>query len=317
MATSSAPFARTTTARSPRAASLATTVRCPWHHACFSLRTGEALARPRSIPLRAGASSSATRACSSARSCERDRRGNAVCRRAIAGARRHRRRGRGGQRRGGDAAARRASTAASRCSAPTMRCPYDRPNLSKDFLAGTAPEDWIPLRSAEFYAEQRIELLLGARVDAIDTAGATSCWLDGGRLAVRRAAARHRRAIRCASTFRARPAARALPAHARRQPRASSPRRSEAPERRWSSARASSVSRSAASLRERGLEVHVVAPASASARARDGTRARRLRAAHLHEEHGVKFHFGTSAASHRRARRDARRRRRGSTPTSS
>ena len=39
--------------------------------------------------------------------------------------------------------------------------PYDRPNLSKDYLAGTAPEDWIPLRPPEFYAEHHIELLRG------------------------------------------------------------------------------------------------------------------------------------------------------------
>jgi len=31
--------------------------------------------------------------------------------------------------------------------------PVDRPNLSKDYLAGTAPEDWIPLRPASFYEE--------------------------------------------------------------------------------------------------------------------------------------------------------------------
>jgi NADPH-dependent 2,4-dienoyl-CoA reductase/sulfur reductase-like enzyme len=46
--------------------------------------------------------------------------------------------------------------------------PSDRPNLSKDYLAGTAQEDWIPLRGPEFYADQRIELLLGTRVSAID-----------------------------------------------------------------------------------------------------------------------------------------------------
>src|ERR1019366_4370381 len=31
--------------------------------------------------------------------------------------------------------------------------PVDRPNLSKDYLAGSAPEDWLPLRPDSFYAE--------------------------------------------------------------------------------------------------------------------------------------------------------------------
>lgn len=39
--------------------------------------------------------------------------------------------------------------------------PVDRPNLSKDYLAGSAPEEWLPLRDAAFFEEQRIELLLG------------------------------------------------------------------------------------------------------------------------------------------------------------
>jgi NAD(P)H-nitrite reductase large subunit len=37
--------------------------------------------------------------------------------------------------------------------------PCDRPNLSKDFLAGTAPDEWIPLRAAEYYGEHRIDLI--------------------------------------------------------------------------------------------------------------------------------------------------------------
>src|SRR6516165_2892035 len=44
----------------------------------------------------------------------------------------------------------------------------DRPNLSKDYLAGNAPEDWLPLRPDEFYAENGIELNLGAEVAGID-----------------------------------------------------------------------------------------------------------------------------------------------------
>src|ERR1017187_7551042 len=46
--------------------------------------------------------------------------------------------------------------------------PYDRPNLSKDFLAGTASDDSIPLRSPDFYKDRRIELVLGSRVSALD-----------------------------------------------------------------------------------------------------------------------------------------------------
>ncbi len=46
--------------------------------------------------------------------------------------------------------------------------PCDRPNLSKDYLSGTAPDDWMPLRSDDFFKEQKIELVLNSRVASFD-----------------------------------------------------------------------------------------------------------------------------------------------------
>ena len=57
--------------------------------------------------------------------------------------------------------------------------PVDRPNLSKDFLAGEAQDDWIPLWPNDFYVEQRIELVLGRRVVSIDPARRTVRLDDG------------------------------------------------------------------------------------------------------------------------------------------
>jgi NADPH-dependent 2,4-dienoyl-CoA reductase/sulfur reductase-like enzyme len=60
--------------------------------------------------------------------------------------------------------------------------PVDRPNLSKDYLAGTAPEEWIPLRSAEFYQQQDIELRLNTRVESIDPSSKAVLLSDGSKL---------------------------------------------------------------------------------------------------------------------------------------
>ncbi len=46
--------------------------------------------------------------------------------------------------------------------------PYDRPNLSKDYLAGTASEDWIPLRSPDYYSERQIDLILKSSVASLE-----------------------------------------------------------------------------------------------------------------------------------------------------
>jgi NADPH-dependent 2,4-dienoyl-CoA reductase/sulfur reductase-like enzyme/nitrite reductase/ring-hydroxylating ferredoxin subunit len=44
------------------------------------------------------------------------------------------------------------------------RGPYDRPNLSKDYLQGEAEPEWMPLRSEDFYADQNIELIFNKKV---------------------------------------------------------------------------------------------------------------------------------------------------------
>jgi NADPH-dependent 2,4-dienoyl-CoA reductase/sulfur reductase-like enzyme len=46
--------------------------------------------------------------------------------------------------------------------------PCDRPNLSKDYLSDNAPDDWMPLRPANFFAEQKIELVLNSLVTSLD-----------------------------------------------------------------------------------------------------------------------------------------------------
>jgi NADPH-dependent 2,4-dienoyl-CoA reductase/sulfur reductase-like enzyme/nitrite reductase/ring-hydroxylating ferredoxin subunit len=60
--------------------------------------------------------------------------------------------------------------------------PCDRPNLSKDFLAGNAPEDWMPLRPGSFYDEMKIDLRLSTRVAAIEPASREVVLAAGDRL---------------------------------------------------------------------------------------------------------------------------------------
>jgi apoptosis-inducing factor 3 len=148
------------------------TVRCPWHHACFSLRSGEAVRAPALDPIacwrveRNGDTIFVREKLDApaARSAAGPPRavppesivivgGGAA---GLAAADMARREGYGGP-----------LTIISADAAP----PVDRPNLSKDYLAGTAQEDWIPLRSPEYYTEQRIDLLLDSPVTAIDVAG--------------------------------------------------------------------------------------------------------------------------------------------------
>lgn len=63
------------------------------------------------------------------------------------------------------------------------RAPYDRPNLSKDYLQGNAEPEWMPLRAEEFYKEHDIELLCGREVTRVDAAAKTVTFYGGDTLA--------------------------------------------------------------------------------------------------------------------------------------
>jgi NADPH-dependent 2,4-dienoyl-CoA reductase/sulfur reductase-like enzyme len=63
-----------------------------------------------------------------------------------------------------------------------QEAPVDRPNLSKDYLAGTAPEEWMPLRTSDFYQKHAIKLMIDRRVVHIDPAQQLVELDDGSRL---------------------------------------------------------------------------------------------------------------------------------------
>ena len=61
--------------------------------------------------------------------------------------------------------------------------PYQRPPLSKAWLKGQADADSLALKPHEFYAENRIELILGVKVESIDRAGRMVALANGRALA--------------------------------------------------------------------------------------------------------------------------------------
>src|SRR6202043_2617141 len=142
------------------------TVRCPWHHACFDLRTGEAARAPALNPVavwRVEREGSRIFVRQKHEQPEPRVKGvvDAPGKIVIVG---------GGA--AGFAAAemlRRRDYRGSIVMLSDDRAPpVDRPNLSKDYLAGSAPEDWLPLRPDAFYAENNIELRLSTEVAGID-----------------------------------------------------------------------------------------------------------------------------------------------------
>lgn len=151
-------------------------VRCPWHHACFSLRSGDPVGAPALNPI----------ACfdldlKNGKVVVLGKRAPATVRRATGGP---------------SAIVVVGAGAAGNACAEALRRegyagpitlvgaegtgPVDRPNLSKDYLAGNAPEEWIPLRGEDFYRERDIALAVGARALSIDTT-AKHVEIEGGK----------------------------------------------------------------------------------------------------------------------------------------
>ena len=172
--------------------------------------------------------------------------------------------------------------------------PCDRPNLSKDYLAGTAPEEWIPLRPGEFYRDNGISLQLETSVTAIDPERhevhcADGASLEFGALLLATGA----EPVRLLAAGR-RPAPCLLPAQPRRQPRAD---RGGFEARRAVVVGASFIGLEvAASLRKRGLDVAVVAPETCPMERTFGVEIGMF-VRRLHEANGVAFHLGTTVAA--------------------
>ena len=278
-------------------------VRCPWHHACFSLRTGEPVRAPALNPVPCfdiesrggrlfvlGKREQPPPPDGTAPAAPERRRDLAEAGRSsivIVGA------GAAGNA-CAEALRREGHTGKISILGAEGTVPVDRPNLSKDYLAGNAPEEWIPLRDEDFYRSRRIEVALDSRV--VDLRLAEKRVLLGGggsvafdalvlatganpvRLPVPGGDAPH------VFTLRTLADSRAIIARAK-------------------TAKCAALLGAgfiglevAASLRARGVEVHVIAPEAVPlGRVLGDSLGGFVRK--IHERHGVVFHLGTTAKS--------------------
>jgi len=156
------------------------TVRCPWHHACFSLRSGEVLRAPARDPLPRWRVEVMDGIAYARERIEREPRPtlepSAVPESVLIIG-------------GGPAGSAAAETLRDEGYAgpiimlsADVSLPADRPNLSKDYLAGRASEEWALLRPADFYREKRIDVRLDARVARIDPPQRSIALTDGSRV---------------------------------------------------------------------------------------------------------------------------------------
>jgi NADPH-dependent 2,4-dienoyl-CoA reductase/sulfur reductase-like enzyme/nitrite reductase/ring-hydroxylating ferredoxin subunit len=259
-------------------------VRCPWHHARFDVRSGEAIGAPALNPvasLRVERSGTRVKVAEKA-SPAPPKAVAAPATVVIVG---------GGA--AGHACAERLRTEGHEGRIIVLSGdaadPVDRPNLSKDYLAGAAPEEWIPLRGDDFFAEKKIELRRGARAVAIDLAE-RRVMLDNrdavswDALVIATGATPSRLPIVGAElphvfTLRTLADSRAIIHEA-------------ATKKRAVVIGASFIGLEvAAALRTRGLEVHVVAPGKVPLERVLGREVGTF-VQTLHEDKGVKFHLG-------------------------
>lgn len=270
-------------------------IRCPLHHACFSLRTGEALRAPAFDAI----------------SCWRvERIGEKVflrdklpapVRKQVLPAN-----GSNGHPPsviivGGGAAGLAAADMLRRegydrpitMISADDSAPYDRPNLSKDYLAGTAPDEWIPLRSPDYYRDRNIDLVLNARVSSLNVTQKRIQLENGtsynfGALLLATGADPVKFSIPGASEFQL---------HYLRtfaDSRALAQKATSAKEVVLVGASFIALE-VAASLRARGLAVHVVAPEQQPLERVMGAEVGRLLRG-LHEAQGVVFHLGETVS---------------------
>jgi NADPH-dependent 2,4-dienoyl-CoA reductase/sulfur reductase-like enzyme/nitrite reductase/ring-hydroxylating ferredoxin subunit len=266
-------------------------IRCPWHHACFDLHSGEATRAPALNALAVW---------------QVEHEGNQIF------VRRRREQPKPRGKRSVDAPAKIVIVgggAAGLAAADMLRRqefsgsivmlsndaapPVDRPNLSKDYLAGSAPEDWLPLRPDDFYAQNDIDLRLKINVTSIDTKAHDVIVADGGPI-------RYDRLLLATGAEPVR-----LPIPGADQPHVHVLRtladsraiiESSKGARRAIVIGASFIGlEAAAALRARDIEVHVVAPEQRPMeRVLGSDMGDFVRA--LHEEHGVIFHLGDTVA---------------------